>query len=171
MKTVALLRHAKTETGSATIQDHARSLTQRGLADAAQMGRWLQERGLRPDLVLCSTAARTCQTLNEINATHPGALPAAMDDRLYLASAADMMKRLQELPDTVSHVMVIGHNPGLHELCVRLTGSGDPRAMKWVEVAFPTCAIAVLRCDVQSWAELGEADGYLEMYYCPNEAA
>lgn len=153
-----LLRHAKAvEAGGG--DDHARDLSPRGLADAEKLGAWLGENGLWPELVYCSTARRTRQTLAGLGAT----LPTILSDKLYLAGAPELLAQLQATDDAVQHVMLIGHNPGIHALLGQLAGDfADERAAEQVVHGFPTCTLAVITAPLPSWRALAPQQGRLE---------
>lgn len=162
------MRHAKAEDDSNVRTDAERHLTQRGAEDAARLGAHLAAHGLLPDLVLCSSAARTRETLQHLGAT----LPTILSEKLYLASAGDMLAQLQQTEDAAQHVMIIGHNPGMHELVVRLMA--DARSeddIKRLTLKFPTCACARLTVDASSWAELSLGTATLESYIISKELA
>ena len=109
----------------------------------------MDARKLEPELVLCSTACRARETLKRIEPVL-GRAPVRMERELYGASAQDLLARLRHLPDGVGSVLVIGHNPGMHELAVELAGSAPQLAGK-----FPTAALATLVFHGSTWGELG----------------
>ncbi|MFM9889333.1 MAG: SixA phosphatase family protein [Rickettsiales bacterium] len=153
-----LLRHAKAVEAGAG-DDHARDLSARGLADAQKLGTWLGEQGLWPELVYCSTARRTRQTLAGLGAT----LPTILSDKLYLASAADLLAQLHSVDDAVQRVMLIGHNPGIHALLGQLAGDfADERAAEQVVHSFPTCTLAVISATLPTWRALAPQQGLVE---------
>lgn len=156
MKTLYLLRHAKSSWDEQLIADHDRPLAPRGRKDARAMCRHLQTLETSPQLVLCSSAVRTRQTLDLVAPAIPDA-EFAIEDDLYAASASGLLSRLQEVDDATGSVLVIAHNPGLEELVVRLSGDGAPiRAVG----KFPTCALATLEFE-GAWAGLD--DGVAEL--------
>lgn len=162
MKTLYVLRHAKAAP-EASGGDAARPLVKRGRKAAKAMAEFL--RGLKPtpELILCSPAARTRETL-EIMLTALQPTPAVnFEDRLYLASAERLFERLRGLPPKTQSVLLIGHNPGLHELTARLVADPSPLA-----AGFPTAALAAL--DVSgTWAELQWRKAKLRLYQAPKE--
>jgi len=140
-----LLRHAKSSRDDPRLDDHERPLAPRGRRAALATARWIEESGVRPDLVLCSSAARARATLDRV-------LPALGDPRvlvergLYHASANGLLGRVRALPDEAAAVMLVGHNPGLHELACLLAPPGP--------ATFPTGALATLEAGVASWSAL-----------------
>ncbi len=154
MKTLWLLRHAKARPPEPGRDDHARPLEARGRDDAARIGRHLAARGARPDLVLCSSAVRTRETFECVAAAfHEDWV--VLDERdLYLASAGELLRRVQAVPDAVASVLLVGHNPGVAELALRLTVSGAPDALADLRRKVPTGALAELRLDAPHWRRL-----------------
>lgn len=141
LKTLYILRHAKAVQEDRN-GDAERPLTKRGRKAAAAMGEYLAGLKPLPQLVLCSTSLRTRETLDEILPTLGSAPELLYEDKLYLASAGRLIERLQHLPERADSVLVIGHNPGLHQLALTLAGESGG-----LVEGFPTAALAVLRFD------------------------
>ena len=155
---LSILRHAKAEEGDG--DDLARKLNERGLQDAARMGDFLKEKNWLPDLVLCSTARRTRQTLGQLKVT----IPTILASRAYLASAGEWMHLVQEADDTAQHILIVGHNPGLHQLTVTLAGEYLYRDDEQViTTKFPTCTFVSLELPIKRWRELSPASGKLDL--------
>lgn len=153
MKTLWLLRHAKASAGGAGLADRDRPLTARGRAAAERIGHHLAERGARPDLVLCSPSLRTRETFELVEKALGTALSAEFDDELYLASERDLQARIQQVSDDAASVLLIGHNPGVAELALRLAVRGDSDALAGLHRKFPTGALAELRIHSQRWRQ------------------
>lgn len=151
MHTLHLLRHAKSSWDDETLDDHERPLAPRGVRDAKRMGAYLRALPVQPQLVLCSTAARTRQTLELI--ALDGDQDVQFEDGLYGASADALLGRLRRLTDPVEAVLLIGHNPGMQDLALRIARPGAHRDA--VGVKFPTCALATLEAS-GSWSALGQ---------------
>ena len=138
--------------------DHARGLSERGLADAAALGEWLKAQGLMADVALCSTATRTRQTLAALGKN----IPTLLSDKLYLATTTDMLAQIQATDDAVETLMVVAHNPGCHALAALLVGSyaneadGDRLLLK-----FPTSGCAVMAFAVRRWKDVVGESGRL----------
>lgn len=153
MKTLYLVRHAKSDWGDPLLDDHERPLNERGLRDAPAMGHRLAERGVQPDRIVTSTAVRARSTARllarvlGIGDDHVVEL-----DTLYAASGRGILNVAAELDDELGVAMLVGHNPGMSDAVGELTG-------EWVEL--PTCAVVECRVDVDSWAELVEGTGEL----------
>lgn len=150
MKTLLLVRHAKSSWEHPGAPDHDRPLNDRGLRDAPVMGRRLAERGVAPDVILSSTAVRALTTAELIaEALGFDAARIVTDERLYAASAEDVLRVIGELDDEVSSAMVVGHNPETASLARRL--SDEIHEM-------PTCAVAEFTFDVDAWYELDDVE-------------
>jgi phosphohistidine phosphatase len=155
MHQLHLLRHAKSSWDD-DADDHERPLNKRGREGARLIGGSLPEAVGTLDLVLCSSALRTRETAELALAGFSKAPKILFEDDLYLASAGKLLARLRELDDRMGSVMVIGHNPGLHELAVALAAPGSDSFSMLANGKFPTG----VRCRFEvgtSWAEIGGA--------------
>jgi len=139
LKTLYILRHAKAAPEGRE-GDAERPLTKNGRKAAAAMGGYLAGLEPLPALVLCSTSLRTRQTLDEVLPAFSLEPRLLFEDALYLAGASRLLDRLQRLPEPVGAVLLIGHNPGLHQLAASLASEPGELAE-----SFPTAALAVLR--------------------------
>jgi len=171
MLTLSLLRHAKSSWDDPALEDHERPLAPRGEKAAPLIGRHIAHEKLTPDLVLCSTALRTRQTLALVLLelkTKPADI--VYDDRLYLATPAAMTARLSELGSEPRHVMLVGHNPGFHALALELVRGGSKPAVARLARKFPTGALAVIDFhDTDSWSALRPATGTLRTFTAPKD--
>ena len=158
MKRLWILRHAKSSWDHPGLADHDRPLAPRGKKAGRRIARWAEANDVRPDLVLCSSAARAQATLELVR---PGlGHPAERVDRgLYHASAEDVLDLVAAEDDAVAGLLLIGHNPTLHELAAILAPPGPD--------AFPTGALAGLRLEIGSWRELRPACGLMEQFVVP----
>ena len=154
MKTLYLLRHAKSGWDDPTLADHDRPLDLRGERAALVMGRYIVQRRFVPELLLCSTAKRAEDTLNLV-LTQWQTQPAVEWDRaLYLVGEHGLLKRLGKVVPTVRSVMIVGHNPDLRDLALLLVGRGDQRLRDEVDAKFPTAALATLKLPIDSWENI-----------------
>jgi len=155
MPMLHLLRHAKSSWKD-DLADHERPLNRRGRAAARQIGRHLPSLAGGIDLVLCSSAVRTRETLDLALvgfAIRPRCL---IEDGLYLADCDRLLRRLRQLSEPDRQVLLIGHNPGLHDLVLALAEPGDPRVQALAVGKFPTAARASLWLST-SWPALAGA--------------
>jgi phosphohistidine phosphatase len=160
MKTLLLLRHAKSSWDSPALRDFERPLNERGLKAAPLMGSFLQKRKLRPDLVLSSPAERARQTAALVIEAARAKAPLRFDERIYDATAARLSEVVSQIEDTVETVLLIGHNPGMEELIAQLTG--EARRM-------PTAALARVTLDIEKWSKLREGTGALAELIKPRD--
>jgi phosphohistidine phosphatase len=163
--TLYLLRHAKSSWADPTLADRDRPLAPRGCRDAKRTGKHLRRLGIKPELVLCSPAARTRETLELLRpAVHTSSVTFA--EELYAASADALLARIRLVPDAVASVMLVGHNPSLQQLALRLASAGDE--LERLEAKFPTAALATLAL-AKSWSRLAPADATLAAYVVPKQ--
>ncbi len=139
MRQLVLLRHAKAAVDSDTGQDFDRPLAPRGREDAPVVGKALADAGAEPELVLVSAARRTRETWELVSAAFPG-VEARFLDELYDATAETLLHLVEHAK--VARMMIIGHNPGLQELAIRLARRNTPLDAA-VRAKFPTCAAAL----------------------------
>jgi phosphohistidine phosphatase len=136
-----LLRHAKAAPPEEAAGDRERPLEQRGRRAAQAVAAWIAERRLSPELVLCSPALRTRQTLDLVAPAFARPPRIRIEEALYLATAPQLLARLRQLPETASSVMLVGHNPGLYELSHLLADATTGPLVARL-AAFPTGALA-----------------------------
>jgi phosphohistidine phosphatase len=165
VRTLYLLRHAKSSWDQPGLSDHERPLAPRGRRDAKRIAEHLRRVGLRPELVLCSSAVRTRETL-ELLGPALGDAELAVESGLYAASFHELLARIREVPESVVSVMLIGHNPGLHELGIALSSAGDE--LERLVEKFPTAALATLAL-AKPWSRLAPAEATLAAYVVPKQ--
>jgi phosphohistidine phosphatase len=169
MKTLILMRHAKSAWGDAHRQDIDRPLNARGRKAAPQMGEWLAREGYRPDVVLCSAAQRARETLELMRATLPAQVRIEFLRKLYMATPREMLAEIGKLPAGAGQAMLLGHNPGMERLAALLAGSGDPGALAGMQGKFPTAAVAILGFDVVQWRDVAPGSGRLLAFQRPRD--
>lgn len=148
MKTLYLIRHAKSSWDDMALADEDRPLNSRGKRDAPKVGERLAKRRPKPDLILSSPATRAVMTAEIIaKKLDYKRSKIVLDDRLYAVSADDLLEVIHQLDDKMARVMLIGHNPELTGLAHRLSSK---------ITHLPTCAVAELRFDAKSWARIGK---------------
>jgi phosphohistidine phosphatase len=157
MKTLYLLRHAKSSWKQDVLDDFDRPLNKRGRAAAVAIGRFLAEGGMLPSQVLCSSARRTRETLERLQEVLATPLPARFEKGLYLADAPSLLRRVKRLNDSLASVMLVGHNPGLEHLALLVAAEGDETLRRELAAKFPTGGLAILEASVERWADLKPA--------------
>ena len=174
MRRLMLLRHAKTEHDAPSGQYQDRRLDDRGRLDAAAIGGWIGRHLPLPDAVLVSTAVRTQQTWEIVRQAMQDAVkdfaPPQVEflPELYGADPAHLLQivRMAQAAGP-KRLMVIGHNPGMHELALALSGSGDAAARKAVEDNLPTSGLAILDFAIEDWNEVAFRRGSLVRFTSP----
>jgi phosphohistidine phosphatase len=165
-----LLRHAKSSWKDPHLEDHERPLAPRGRRACARLRAHARERRLAPDLVLCSSAARAVQTWQGIRDGVAGSPKVGHEDGLYGADAQALLQRLNEVPESVESVLLIGHNPGLEELAIGLVGDGDDRAVGAMRAKYPTGGLASLTFSGK-WRTLEPRSARLVAFVIPRQLA
>ena len=145
MKTLLLMRHAKSSWDNTRLSDYERPLNERGRRDAPRMGELLRREGLTPDLIVASSAKRAATTAELV------ALELSLDsdirytEQLYLAEPDAYITLARQLDDGIETLLMVGHNPGIQELVERLTGK---------EEMMSTAALAHIRAPIREWSRL-----------------
>ena len=147
MKTLLILRHAKSSWNNANLTDHERPLNKRGKADAPRMGKLLADEELTPDLIITSSAERALTTAEQVALASGYEAEIIVTRELYHADPEDYLEVLREKAGSNERVMVVGHNPGMEALVEELTGSYE---------LMPTAALAQVKLPIASWGELVE---------------
>ena len=160
MKTLLILRHAKSSWKDASLSDHDRPLNKRGKRDAPRVGRLIQQQALVPDLVVSSTAKRARGTAKRVAKACGYTGEIRLTPHFYHAPAGIYIEVLNHLSDDYSRVMVVGHNPGMEELVARLGR----------HCAMPTAALANVSLPIDKWSELdGATKGKLVDVWYPRD--
>jgi phosphohistidine phosphatase len=167
-KTIYILRHAKAETGASYQDDHERKLSQRGCDAARAIGYYLARQSIRPDMVICSTATRARETWDCVLETYSRDVQVEYSDRLYLASANETMQLMAQTPETISRLLLVGHNPGLHQFCLKLAQAGAASLLDTLAIKFPTCAFATIALGRTSWRDIAQTKGELKGFVTPS---
>ena len=165
MRTLLLLRHAKSDWGDAGLADHDRPLSPRGVRAGPRIVEHLSS-GPRPQLVLCSPARRTRETLDLVRPVLPPTAEVRVEDDLYGASATEILWHVHQVAPSVDVVLVIGHNPGLEDLTWALAGDGEEGALVQLRTKFPTGTLATLDVGT-SWDELAPGGAHLTRLAVP----
>ena len=168
MKALYLLRHAKSSWADSGLADHDRPLAPRGKKATRALALHLAESGVRPALVLCSTAARARETLDGVVRSLGDDVEVWHERDLYGASAHELLDRLRRLPPAVPSVMVVGHNPGMEDLALDILGGGDQGSLTRLHAKFPTGALATLLVPGE-WKSLAPGQATLTAYVVPRD--
>ena len=160
MKTLMLLRHAKSSWDDPSLPDFERPLAPRGQRAAPLMGKELKKREPAPDLIVSSPATRARQTVELFIESAGLDLAPQFDESIYAASTADLMKVVRRLPDTSSCALLAGHNPGFEDMVARLTGSYE---------RMPTAALACIEFQIDRWEDVEDGEGRLNWLLTPKQ--
>jgi phosphohistidine phosphatase len=166
MRRLMLLRHAKTERAEPGQRDRDRKLTKRGRDDAAVIGAYMARHGLTPDLALVSPAKRAQETWALVAPAFAKAPRHVNDERIYNATTEALFKLISETRGAHS-LVVVGHNPGLHDIAVQLIASGDVDMRERVAEKLPTAGLVVIDLAFDDWSRLHLHSGRLERYVTP----
>jgi phosphohistidine phosphatase len=169
-KRLFVLRHAKSSWDDPGLDDHDRPLAPRGRRAAGVLNQHLRDQHIAPELVICSSSRRTQETLEGVD---PGG-KISIESELYAASAKDVLERLRRVPEQTGSVMVIGHNPAMQLVVLRLVGNAarvpEGSDLAAIQQKFPTGALATLTFDC-AWSELSPGTAQLSAYGRPKSIA
>ncbi len=160
MKTLLLMRHAKSSWNDANLSDFERPLDERGLNAAPLIGKIMSDRQFQPELIISSPAKRATQTAQLVKGTVPIADEIQFDKRIYEASLPTLLQVLSGILENIESAMLVGHNPGFEELLKFLTGKARP---------MPTAALAVIDLNINNWREINSDGGVLRDFIRPKE--
>jgi phosphohistidine phosphatase len=167
MKTLTLLRHAKSGWDDPVRRDFDRPLNPRGRRAARTVGREMRNLGLAFDRILASPARRVVETIEEVAETF-GPLAPDYDERVYLAPAATLVEIIRETPDAIERLLLVGHNPGLEELALRLAGGDGPLRAE-VAIKYPTGTLAEMAFPIRHWTEVADGTGSIVRFVRPRD--
>lgn len=166
MRRLMLLRHAKSDR-PAGLDDHERPLAKRGRRDSASMGRYMAAAGLQPDLAIVSTARRTQETWELARPAFEAEIARQDERRIYDASVGSILDVIHELDPRVHALLLVGHNPGLHDLILKLIGTVSKSDLARLEQKFPTAGLVVIDFDIDLWSQASMTHGRLERFETP----
>ena len=146
--------------------DHARGLTDRGRDDTALMSKYMHKRDIAPDLIICSSARRTQETLAGLAKSVIKDSKVKLTDDAYQANTLDLLELLRAVKPKHDSVMIVGHNPSVHDLAVDLANGGDE--LERMAAKFPTAALAEFKVDCE-WDQLAPEGAELSAFTTPKE--
>jgi phosphohistidine phosphatase len=162
VKTLHLLRHAKSDWDDPKLSDEQRPLNGRGKRDAKRLARHLELHPITVELVLCSPALRARRTLEAIRSALTGAV-STKEPTIYAAAPDQLFRLVTRLPKGISSVMLVGHNPGFEGLARMLLSADE------APEAFPTCTLATLTFATEDWAAIEPGSAQLAGFLTPND--
>jgi phosphohistidine phosphatase len=164
-----LYRHAKSSWTDPLLADFDRPLAPRGLRACKTMGSYMRLADVCPDIILCSSSARTRETLKMSVPALAGDIPVKYERALYHAGASALLTRLQRVPDRYNSVLIIGHNPGLQSLAIGLTAANESDDIDRLEAKFPTAGLATLILKRDHWRDLAPESCELHSFVVPRD--
>ncbi len=169
MKTLTLLRHAKSSWDDPVQRDFDRPLNKRGRKAARTVGRELKRVGLGWDRIIASPAVRVVETLADVSEGYGSELAPSYDRRIYLASAQALLELVQETDDTADRLMLVGHNPGLEMLALLLTRADEAGLRAEIEMKYPTATVTESALSAERWADVAEGSGTVSRFIRPRD--
>lgn len=169
MLTLSLLRHAKSSWSNPALPDRERPLATRGVTDAPLMGKAMAERGIDPELVLCSSARRTRDTLDLVLPELRVEPKIVYVDALYHGSPEEMLEMLHGIQPGASRVMLVGHNPEIQAFALDLVGSGPKHFRDRLKTKYPTAGLAVINFVSGLWKSVSVNSGTLNLFLSPRD--
>jgi len=167
MRRLLLLRHAKAERSEAGTEDRVRKLIESGRTDAVKLGVYMASHGLVPDRVMMSPAARTQETWQFVAAAFRPVPAVTSPERLYNATPTAILGVIKEAPTAVHTLLIVGHNPGLHELALMLIASGNVEMREQLREKLPTSSLVIIDFALDNWGKLHTHSGRLERFVTP----
>lgn len=171
MLELLLFRHAKSEIGQPGQEDHNRDLVPRGEEAAARIGRLIADRALAPDLVLCSTARRARRTWELASGAVEPRPPVEHLESLYMAPPRRLLETAERQASRTRRLMLVGHNPGLHGLALKLAGRGEPGLRANLALKLPTAALVWIGFAGDDWGKVAFGSGELLGFWQPRDLA
>jgi phosphohistidine phosphatase len=170
LKTLTLLRHAKSGWNDPVARDFDRPLNPKGHRAAHLMGQHMRDLGMIFDHVVASPATRVVETLNEVAKGYGRAIEPEWDRRIYLASGVTLLDIVTALPDCADHVLLVGHNPGLEDLALMLVADRDDNPLRdALEAKYPTATLAGLTFAIDRWADAAADGASLDRFIRPRD--
>lgn len=171
MKTLLLLRHAKSSWDNPVARDFDRPLNDRGRKAAKRMGGYMMKQGLAPDYILCSPSVRTTQTLDILLPYFSSTPEAEFPEGLYHGGPEGLMAAIKTAPAESNRLLVIGHNPGMQALAMQLSALEDSnrKGQRRIEEKYPTAALSCYALDIDSWKDAAPDKARLDRFITPKD--
>ncbi|MGO4451430.1 histidine phosphatase family protein [Phyllobacterium sp. TAF24] len=170
MLRLMLLRHAKSDWPDG-IDDHDRPLAERGRQASPLMAEYMAQEGLLPDLAIVSTARRTMETWELVRPALAHEIDWREEARIYEAPARVIVDIVRSTEPAIQSLLIIGHNPGLHDVALQLIGNGKEADLARLRLKYPTAGLVVIDFKAKSWSDLPEQSGKLDRFVTPKTIA
>ena len=169
MKRLTILRHAKSSWNDPHLEDFNRPLNERGWKSARRVGRELEKRGVKFDLIIASPAARVRETIDGLTEKLALNVEIRFEPRMYAASEEMLLAIVRDIRESSHTPLLVGHNPGLQQLIVALTHNDGDELRRSVERKFPTAALAQVELPAHRWIEVAPGTGKITDLILPKE--
>lgn len=163
-----IMRHAKSSWAIPGARDFDRELNEKGLEDLNKLSKHIKKHNISPDLVLCSSATRTRQTLEAVLEAFEKTPEITYTEKLYSSGLSEYIEIINSVKDA-SSIMIIGHNPMCGTLATSLPGSGEEDQMEKIAYKYPTAALSTIDFDTENWSEITKGSGILQKSVFPSE--
>lgn len=154
MKTLYLLRHAQALPSSAAVSDFDRVLSPKGIEDAKKLGEILKQQNTSIDLIKCSSAKRTQQTIETVLSTFGQSVHTEYSKSIYSAHVGDLFAMIQSVDNKIENLMIVGHNPTIYELVSRLAASGSNTVFDSLAHGYAPATLTIIETGVDKWADI-----------------
>ena len=168
MKTIFLLRHAKSSWDNTKLEDFDRPLATRGIKSCKKIGKFFKKKKLVPDIVYCSTAVRAKQTWDLINRIVEKKKNIIYEDQLYMANSSIFMNFVKKTNDNFKTLMIVSHNPGIESFCLELSKENN-EYINDIKTKYPTGSLAILKVNLKKWSEIRYESGIIYEFIKPRK--
>ena len=151
MKTIFLLRHAKSSWDNLNLDDFDRPLSNKGIKASKKIGNYLKTNKFVPDIIYCSTAKRAKQTWELTNRIIKKKKNILYKDNLYMANLSEFMKIIKKTKNKFKNLMIVSHNPGIESLAIELSKNENNKFHQIINIKYPTGALAVIKFNLNDW--------------------
>tara|TARA_Y100000590_G_scaffold220753_1_gene249830 strand:- start:1392 stop:1904 length:513 start_codon:yes stop_codon:yes gene_type:complete len=169
MKTIFLLRHAKSSWDNTKLEDFDRPLATRGIKSCKKIGKFFKKKKLVPDIVYCSTAVRAKQTWDLINRIVEKKKNIIYEDQLYMANSSIFMNFVKKTNDNFKTLMIVSHNPGIENFAIELIKNKESDFYKDINLKYPTGGIAIINFKLKHWSKMNYETGDIYEFIKPRE--
>ena len=169
MKTIFLLRHAKSSWNKPELDDFERPLAPRGIKSAEKIGKYLKKEKLLPDIIYCSKAVRAKETWELVNRIVKKKNNINYKNKLYMANFSDFLNIIKETKDNFKSLMLISHNPGIENFALEIIKNKESEKYKNIDYKYPTGALSIIKFNIKKWNEVTSSTGEIYEFIKPKE--
>ena len=169
MKTIFLLRHAKSSWDDPRLNDLDRPLASRGIKSSKKIGKYLKKNKLTPDIVYCSSATRAKQTWELVNRIVEKKKNVKYINKLYMANSSDFMDVIKKTDNDFKSLMLVSHNPGIESIAIELSKNENNKFHQIINIKYPTGALAIIKFNLSDWGKINYKKGEIYEFIKPKE--